>query len=55
MKGWCFDYGILFWSSLRLEEEAGVPIMSGCGFTIHNELNALGIKLNIPPFMEGRK
>ena len=37
-----------------LQGESGVAIMADRGFTIKNLLSPLGIKLNIPPFMEGR-
>ena len=36
-----------------LQGKSGVAIMADCGFTIKNLLSPLGIKLNIPPFMEG--
>ena len=37
-----------------LHGKAGVAIMADRGFTIKNMLSPLGVKLNIPPFMEGR-
>ena len=29
-------------------------MMADRGFTIHDQLKAIGVDLNIPPFMEGR-
>lgn len=37
-----------------LSGKAGVSIMTDRGFTISNQLAPHGIKLNIPPFMEGQ-
>ena len=37
-----------------LEGKPEVSIMADRGFTIKNMLSPLGIKLDIPPFMEGR-
>ena len=39
----------------KLEDKPGVSIMADRGFTIKEMLNKLGIHLNLPPFMEGRK
>ena len=39
----------------KLEGKPGVSVMADRGFTIQDQLNALGIKLNSPPFMEGRR
>ena len=37
-----------------LDDKSGVSIMADRGFTINDQLSPLGIKLNIPPFLEGR-
>ena len=37
-----------------LSGKAGVSVMADRGFTISDQLAPHGIKLNIPPFMEGR-
>ena len=39
----------------KLEGKPGVAIMADRGFTIKDQLDPLKIKLNIPPFLEGRK
>ena len=39
----------------KLEDKPGVSIMADRGFTIKDMLKDLGIDLNLPPFMEGRK
>ena len=38
----------------KLEDKPGISIMADRGFTIKDLLQNLGIKLNLPPFMEGR-
>ena len=39
----------------KLEDKPGISIMADRGFTIKDILKELGINLNIPPFLEGRK
>ena len=39
----------------KLDDKSGVSIMADRGFTIQDQLKAVGVGLNIPPFMEGRK
>jgi len=39
----------------NLEDKPGVSMMADRGFTIKDMLAEKGAKLNIPPFMEGRK
>ena len=39
----------------HLEDKPGVSIMADRGFTIKDMLAEKGVKLNIPPFMEGHK
>ena len=39
----------------KLEDKAGISIMADRGFTIKDMLKDLGIDLNIPPFLEGRR
>ena len=39
----------------HLEDKPGISIMADRGFTIKDILNDIGVKLNIPPFMDGRK
>ena len=38
-----------------LKNKPGISIMADRGFTIQDQLKPLGVNLNIPPFMEGRK
>ena len=38
-----------------LEDKPGISIMADRGFTIKDMLKAIGVDLNIPPFMEGRQ
>lgn len=38
-----------------LQDKPGISIMADRGFTIKDKLEDIGIDLNIPPFMEGRK
>ena len=38
-----------------LHGKFGVLVMADRGFTIQDQLKAIGVSLNIPPFMEGRK
>ena len=38
-----------------IEDKPGILIMADRGFTIKDMLDNIGVKLNIPPFMEGRK
>ena len=38
-----------------IEGKPGISIMADRGFTIKDMLDDIGVKLNIPPFMEGRK
>ena len=39
----------------KLEDKPGISIMTDRGFTIKDMLKDLGIDLNIPPFLEGRR
>ena len=39
----------------KLADKPGVSVMADRGFTIRYQLEPLNIKLNIPPFMEGRR
>ena len=39
----------------KLEDKPGISIMADRGFTVKDMLKELGIDLNIPPFMEGRR
>ena len=39
----------------KLEDKPGISIMADRGFTIKDMLQAIGVELNIPPFMEGRQ
>ena len=39
----------------QLEDKPGISIMADRGFTIKDMLREIGVKLNIPPFMEGRQ
>ena len=39
----------------KLEDKPGISIMADRGFTVKDMLKGLGIYLNIPPFMEGRR
>ena len=39
----------------HLEDKPGISVMADRGFTIKDILNDIGVKLNVPPFMEGRK
>ena len=39
----------------KLEDKPGISIMADRGFTIKDLLSEIGVKLNIPPFMEGRQ
>ena len=39
----------------HIEGKPGISIMADRGFTIKDMLDDIGVKLNIPPFMEGRK
>lgn len=38
-----------------LKDKPGISIMADRRFTIQDQLKPLGVNLNIPPFMEGRK
>ena len=38
----------------QLKGRDGISIMADRGFTIKDQLSSIGVKLNIPPFMEGR-
>ena len=38
-----------------LEGKHNISVMADRGFTIRDHLQAIGVELNIPPFMEGRK
>ena len=38
-----------------LEGKAGISIMADRGFTIKDQLTRIGIKLEIPPFLDGRQ
>ena len=39
----------------QLEQKDGIAIMADRGFTVKDMLKEIGVELNIPPFMEGRK
>ena len=39
----------------KLEGRSGISIMADRGFTIKDQLQEIGVDLNIPPFLEGRK
>ena len=39
----------------KLKGQTGVSIMADRGFTVQDQLQSIGIKLNVPPFMEGRQ
>ena len=39
----------------KLEDKPGISIMADRGFTIKDMLKELGINLNIPPFLDGKK
>ena len=39
----------------KLEGKRNISVMADRGFTIQDQLVGLGVKLNIPPFMDGRK
>ena len=39
----------------QLKDKPGISIMADRGFTIKDMLQAIGVELNIPPFMEGRQ
>ena len=39
----------------KLEDKPGISIMADRGFTVKDMLKDLGIDLNIPPFLEGRR
>ena len=40
---------------IHLEDKPGISVMADRGFTIKDILNDIGVKLNVPPFMDGRK
>ena len=37
----------------KLEQKNGISIMVDKGFTIEDQVKAIGIDLNIPPFLSG--
>ena len=39
----------------KLEDKSGISVMADRGFTIKDQLAAIGVSLNILPFMEGRQ
>ena len=39
----------------KLPNNEGVSIMADRGFTIRDQLNEVGVELNIPPFLDGQK
>ena len=39
----------------KLEVKRNISVMEDRGFTIQDQLVGLGVKLNVPPFMDGRK
>ena len=39
----------------QLQGKSGASIMPDLSFTVKNQVAAVGVTLNIPPFMEGRK
>ena len=38
-----------------MEDKPGISVMADRGLTIKDILNDIGVKLNVPPFMDGRK
>ena len=36
----------------QLKDKPGISIMAECGFTIKEMFQAIGVELNIPPFMK---
>ena len=38
----------------KLDGKENISVMADRGFTIHDQLGAIDVELNIPPFMEGR-
>ena len=39
----------------KLEGKENISVMADRGFTIRDQLQDIGVKLNIPPFLDGRK
>ena len=39
----------------ELDGKSGISVMADRGFTIKDQLDSIGVELNIPPFLEGRK
>lgn len=39
----------------KLDGRGGISIMADRGFTIKDQLHKIGVELNIPPFLEGRR
>ena len=39
----------------KFSRNEGAPVMADRGFTIRDQLNEVGIELNIPPFLDGQK
>ena len=38
----------------KIDGKEGISIMADCGFTIKDQLEAIGADLNTPPFLHGR-
>ena len=38
----------------KLQGKGNISVMADRGFTVRDQLNAIKVGLNIPPFMEGR-
>ena len=39
----------------ELDGKSGISVMADRGFTIKDQIDSIGVELNIPPFLEGRK
>lgn len=39
----------------KMDGKAGVSVMADRGFTVKDQLDSIGVELNIPPFLEGRQ
>ena len=38
----------------QVKGKSNISVMADRGFTVQDQLKAIGVDLNIPPFMEGR-